>query len=71
MSVRLKLKMITLAVLSSALWVVPSFGTQGMGTIRQGYRHPDRTLAEVGLATSDAQSLLEHADRRVTDAVLN
>jgi len=70
MSARLKLKMLILAALSSALWVVPSFGTQGMGTIRQGYRHPDRSLAEVGQATSAAQILLERADRRVTDAVL-
>jgi hypothetical protein len=32
--------------LAAVLWVVPSIGTQGMGTIGQRFSHADRVLLE-------------------------
>ena len=54
--------------LALVLWVVPSIGTQGMGTIGQRYSHADRGLiveAEVG-ARRDA---LRRADAAVEAAL--
>jgi hypothetical protein len=55
-----------IAAIAAALWVVPSFGTRGMGTIGQRFSHPDSDLvagAETAPAASTAR--LQHADRVV------
>ncbi len=57
----------SLALLVSAtvtLWVVPSVGTQGMGTIGARVTHPDAVLVDTAPADRMAASaLLAHADR--------
>jgi hypothetical protein len=35
---------VTGVILSGVLWVIPSLGTQGMGTIGQRFAHADRGL---------------------------
>lgn len=63
--------MATLAM-ASALWVVPSLGTQGMGTIRERFSHVDRDLIETDGEISDVatQHALQVADRAVEAAVV-
>ena len=39
------LPVMTVLGLAAVLWVVPSIGTQGMGTIGQRFAHADRALA--------------------------
>ena len=53
----------TVAV-AAVLWIVPSIGTQGMGTIGQRFSHPDLAL------TGDAGAAsLRAADRAVETAL--
>ena len=37
---------LAIAGLAVAFWIVPSVGTQGMGTIGQRFGHPDSVLIE-------------------------
>ncbi|MGI4878585.1 MAG: hypothetical protein ACRYG4_13980, partial [Janthinobacterium lividum] len=59
--------------LAALMWVVPSVGTQGMGTIGRRLTHPDRDL--VGRPVADirsverADSILQNADRTVETAL--
>lgn len=57
--------MITLAF-AAVLWIVPSVGTQGMGTIGQGFMHPDSVLldpdAETAVARASVRDHLQSAD---------
>ncbi|WP_419813969.1 hypothetical protein [Glacieibacterium sp.] len=61
-------------ILSGVLWVIPSLGTQGMGTIGQRFAHVDRDLmseatAAPGDRDSDAvRATLLHADAVVESA---
>lgn len=57
------------ASIALALWVVPSLGTQGMGTIGQRYTHPDRAMIETPQAFPSAD-LLRRADELVKSRVL-
>ncbi|MGI4876606.1 MAG: hypothetical protein ACRYG4_03895 [Janthinobacterium lividum] len=59
--------------LAGALWVMPSVGTQGMGTMGQRYAHPDRAVFDA-VSTDvhlmdQAKSILQHADRSVEAAI--
>lgn len=53
-------------VAATVLWIVPSVGTQGMGTIGQGFMHPDSFLldpdAETTTARASVRDRLESAD---------
>jgi hypothetical protein len=42
-------ELVTIAVLATALWIVPSVGTRGQGTLGDRFVHADR-----GLVASDA-----------------
>lgn len=61
-----------MAGLATVLWVVPSIGTQGMGTIGQRFSHPDAALADgrTGDGTSPkVRATLQHADAAVESAL--
>jgi len=55
--------------LAAVLWVVPSIGTQGMGTIGQRFSHADRALLENSMSDSRLPQALRAADAEV-EAVL-
>lgn len=59
-----------IAVCTAALWVFPSFGTQGMGTLRQAYAHNDRQLFVDMGAERSGELLLRAVDRRVDAALI-
>lgn len=54
------------AVLATALWVVPSVGTRGQGTIGDRFVHADRDLVAPNAA---GKSSLRSADAVVAKAV--
>lgn len=60
---------LTIAALALIMWVVPSIGSQGLGTIGESYGHVDRTLVEAGAVPGVVRTALRDADRRV-EAVL-
>jgi len=52
-----------LAGMTVVLWIVPSIGTQGMGTIGARFTHPDAMLIDtVPAARADARRALLVAD---------
>ncbi|MGI4879922.1 MAG: hypothetical protein ACRYG4_20810 [Janthinobacterium lividum] len=55
-----------IAGLAAVMWIVPSVGTQGMGTIGQGFIHPDSVLvnpdADTDAARNSARVVLQAAD---------
>ena len=55
-----------MAALTLGLWIVPSVGTRGQGTLGDRFVHVDR-----GIVSSDAagRALLARADRAVTAVV--
>jgi hypothetical protein len=55
------------AVLALALWVVPSGGTRGQGTLEDRFAHPDRGLV-AGDSVAD-RATLRRADAAVLSAV--
>lgn len=55
------------AVLALALWVVPSVGTRGQGTLGDRFSHPDRGLIAADAAADRAA--LVRADAAVVQAV--
>lgn len=59
--------------LAAVLWVVPSIGTQGMGTIGQRFSHADRTLVEAQVPTpadpARTAAALRRADAQVEAAL--
>jgi hypothetical protein len=59
-----------IAAIAVALWVVPSFGTRGMGTIGARFNHPDSELVApaAGHAVATAAQL-QHADDLVRAAL--
>lgn len=57
------LSRLLLAGLTAVLWIVPSIGTQGMGTIGQRVAHPDAGLIDtVAADRTAARAELAHAD---------
>lgn len=66
--VNLKAKLALTGVLAAALWVVPSVGTQGMGTLGQRFSHPDDRLVHAATATAD-RAVLQRADLAVLVAL--
>lgn len=59
------------AVLAAALWIVPSVGTRGQGTLGDRFVHPDRTLVAGSApgAIAAERALLLQADDVVAKAV--
>jgi hypothetical protein len=57
------------AALAAALWIVPSVGTRGQGTLGDRFAHPDRSV--MGAAEPDAatRAALTRADALVAGAV--
>jgi hypothetical protein len=60
------LKIAIIASLATALWVMPSVGTRGQGTLGDRFVHADRDLVA---DTGAGHALLQAADVRVADAV--
>lgn len=56
------------AALTAVLWMVPSVGTQGMGTIGQRLAHPDARLLD-GADDLTSGDGLARADRAVESAL--
>ncbi len=65
--------MIVLVALAALLWIVPSVGTQGMGTIGHGFTHADSDLidpaADDAVARDAVRNRLQHADTAVEVAL--
>jgi hypothetical protein len=59
------------AVMAATLWIVPSVGTRGQGTLGDRFVHPDRALVAASAPASDVagRALLTRADALVTKAV--
>lgn len=60
------LKIATIAAFAMALWMVPSVGTHGQGTIGDRFVHPDRGFVA---DSTNGRELLMRADREVALAV--
>jgi hypothetical protein len=54
------------AALAAALWIVPSVGTRGQGTLGDRFVHPDRQIVSDDAA---GRAALARADAAVTAAV--
>nr|WP_295660886.1 hypothetical protein [Polymorphobacter sp.] len=46
---------LAIAGLAAVMWIVPSVGTHGMGTIGQGFIHPDSLLVDPSAETDSAR----------------
>ena len=70
---RIAPKLALVAALSAVLWVVPSVGTQGMGTIGQRFTHPDRGLIDAAADrprdAARTRAVLQRAARAVEAAL--
>ena len=53
--------------LAAVLWVVPSVGTQGMGTIGQRFTHPDSVLVDPH-ADSERERVVARTTLQAADA---
>ena len=62
-----------IAGLALVLWVVPSVGTQGMGTIGQRFGHPDSILVDgptpTGRSRGITRDTLQAADAAIEAAL--
>ncbi|QYE36489.1 MULTISPECIES: hypothetical protein [Sphingosinicellaceae] len=62
-----------IAGLAAVMWIVPSVGTQGMGTIGQRFIHPDTVLvdpvADTDTARQSARITLQAADSATETAL--
>nr|WP_310524373.1 hypothetical protein [Polymorphobacter sp.] len=56
----------TTAALAAALWVVPSVGTRGQGTLGDRFVHADRAIVQ---DTAAGRAVLARADAQVVAAV--
>ncbi len=45
--------------LAAVLWIVPSVGTQGMGTIGQGFTHADSAMIDAHADTTAARDAVK------------
>lgn len=57
------------AVLAAALWIVPSVGTRGQGTLGDRFVHPDRGLMSSSEPDAATRATLTRADAVVAGAV--
>ena len=58
------------AVLAAALWIVPSVGTRGQGTLGDRFAHPDRAVMTAAEDPDAAtRAVLSRADALVARAV--
>lgn len=60
-------QIVSAGLLAIALWVVPSVGTRGQGTLGDRFSHPDRGLVAADVA-ADRRTLLR-ADAAAASAV--
>ncbi len=61
---------ILLAALTAVVWVIPSIGTQGMGTLGQRVVHPDARLLDAdGMSRDASRGALAKADAVVEGAL--
>lgn len=60
---------LVIVALAATLWVVPSIGSQGMGTIGERSWHADRSLIEGGSDAVAITAKLRSADARVEAAI--
>ncbi len=51
--------------LAATLWVVPSIGSQGMGTMGERFAHADRSLIEQDAVPATVHAVLRDADIQV------
>ncbi len=56
---------LAVVALAAILWVVPSIGSQGLGTIGEPFGHADRSLVENALSPDGVRDELRRADARV------
>ena len=56
----------TIAAMAAALWVVPSVGTRGQGTLGDRFVHADRAIVQDDAA---GHAVLARADAQVAAAV--
>ena len=56
---------LAVVALAAILWVVPSIGSQGLGTIGEPFGHADRTLVESASSPEQVRDSLRNADARV------
>lgn len=61
-------KISVVAVAAGLLWIVPSIGTQGMGTLGQRFSHPDDGLI-TGASMAEERAALQRVDERVSAAL--
>jgi hypothetical protein len=57
------------AALAAALWIVPSVGTRGEGTLGDRFVHPDRGVMSAGEPDAATRAMLTRADAVVAGAV--
>ncbi len=64
---------VAIAALAAVMWIVPSVGTQGMGTIGQRFVHPDSVLVDPDAGTDaarqSARAVLQSADAATETAL--
>ncbi len=63
------LPLVLIGGLAAVLWVVPSIGSHGMGTLGERFAHADRGLVEVGGSPDRVTASLRDADVRVERAL--
>ena len=56
----------SVAALAAALWVVPSVGTRGQGTLGDRFVHADRAIVA---DTAEGRAVLARADAQVAVAI--
>lgn len=61
--------MLAVMALAGTLWVVPSIGSQGMGTIGERFYHSDRGLVRDEVDDSPMRVALRRADAQVEEAL--
>lgn len=62
---RRSIPVLAVLTLAATLWVVPSIGSQGMGTIGERYDHADRELFRAAAPAVGAHKILNRADSQV------
>ena len=60
---------LAIAALAATLWVVPSMGSQGMGTIGERFGHADRSLVDGAAGPDRVSAALRAADAHVEAAL--
>lgn len=59
-------RIVTIGALAAAMWIMPSVGTRGQGTLGDRFVHADRAIVSDDAA---GRAVLAHADQQVAAAV--